>query len=245
MKNKDLATVNPDSGPPSSHLPYLCRAGIAISICWLAGLSIYAATVWPNFVKMTPDEFATFLSGAFAPLALGWVVLGFFQQGHELRQNAHALKLQGDELRNSVEQQRELVQVTRDQLQAELDQVAHERTELARTSNPQLRFRQAGHGTSGRAMMMDFHLTNVGVACTEVKVSIEPSGVRREEAALGTGQQETIRIDGEMDGFVPQTVTITYLNSRQIPGSAVFEIPVENVPGYGIILGKPVAVPSQ
>jgi len=64
---------------------------------------------------MKPDEFATFLAGVFGPLAFLWLVLGFFQQGAELRHSADALWLQGQELQNSVEQQRNLVEVTREQ----------------------------------------------------------------------------------------------------------------------------------
>jgi hypothetical protein len=233
-----------DNLEPPKNPTLLAKAGLAATAIWVLALTSYIFAIWPNFVAMTPDQFAGFLSGAFAPLALGWVVLGFFQQGHELRQNAHALKLQGDELRHSVEQQRELVQVTREQLQAELDRVVHERAELARTSNPQLRLQKAGHMTTSGTMLMDFYLVNVGVACTEVKASIEPSGIKLDEAALSTGQRISIRIGGEIGKFVPQTVTITYLNARQIPGSAVFEIPVENVAGYGSTLGTPAVIPD-
>lgn len=58
----------------------------------------------------------------FAPLAFGWLVLGFLQQGKELRmsneelQNSvNALKLQADELRNSVEQQKIMSGVAKSQ----------------------------------------------------------------------------------------------------------------------------------
>ena len=217
----------------------LTRLGMVFSAAWISALSIYAFNVWENFLAMTPDGFATFLAGAFSPLALGWVVLGFLQQGHELRQNAEALRLQSEELRNSVEQQRDLVEVTREQLHAELARSAHDRDELARVSNPQFRFTEGGHMTSDGMMQKDFTLVNVGVTCTDVLVLFEPLGLRRSFVTLPTGHPEQIRVTGRMGEFVPQTVMITYLNSRQLPGSAVFQIPVEDIAGYGLVLASP------
>jgi hypothetical protein len=44
-----------------------------------------------------------------APVAFIWLVLGFLQQGDELRLSTQALIYQVDELRESVEQQKQLV----------------------------------------------------------------------------------------------------------------------------------------
>jgi hypothetical protein len=58
---------------------------------------------------MRLNEVGDFLAGAFGPLAILWLVLGFFQQGIELRQGTDALRLQAKELNNSVAQQSEMV----------------------------------------------------------------------------------------------------------------------------------------
>ena len=68
---------------------------------------------------MDLNESGDFLAGVFGPLALLWLILGFFQQGLELRQNTQALELQAEELRNSVEQQRAIVVATREQIEHE------------------------------------------------------------------------------------------------------------------------------
>lgn len=65
-----------------------------------------------NLSTMDLNEVGDFLAGAFGPLAILWLVLGFFQQGIELRQGTAALNLQGDELKNAVEQQRLLADVS-------------------------------------------------------------------------------------------------------------------------------------
>ncbi|MDX2210775.1 MAG: hypothetical protein SFV20_10510 [Sphingopyxis sp.] len=94
--------------------------GAGATVIYLGALGMYAFAMRANFLAMHPNEFGDFLAGAFSPLAFFWLVLGYIQQGEELKNSADALWLQGHELQNSVEQQRELVQVTREQL-------AHER----------------------------------------------------------------------------------------------------------------------
>lgn len=101
---------------PVAHAHRLMVGGLWASGLYLAALGLYALNQWDAMLAMKPDQFATFLSGAFAPLAFLWLVLGFKQQGDELKNSAEALWLQGEELRNSVEQQRQLVEVSREQL---------------------------------------------------------------------------------------------------------------------------------
>jgi hypothetical protein len=90
--------------------------GLVLTVLYVAGFGIYAASQRDAFIAMSSADFGTFLSGVFAPLAFLWLVLGFFQQGDELRHSADALWLQGEELRNSVEQQRQMVATQKDQL---------------------------------------------------------------------------------------------------------------------------------
>jgi hypothetical protein len=62
--------------------------------------------------NMDPNAWGDWAGGTFAPLAFLWLVIGYFQQGEELRDNVKALHLQEkalhlqvQELRESVEQQ--------------------------------------------------------------------------------------------------------------------------------------------
>ena len=62
-------------------------AGIAITIIWLGPFVTYGFhTGWSTiFLTDKPNELGDFLAGTFAPVAFLWLVLGFFQQGAELR----------------------------------------------------------------------------------------------------------------------------------------------------------------
>lgn len=63
------------------------------------------------------NNFGDFLAGAFGPLAIFWLVLGFFQQGAELRNSIKSLDLQTRELNASVMQQKEVAQISKEQFQ--------------------------------------------------------------------------------------------------------------------------------
>jgi hypothetical protein len=88
---------------------FLAITGIVLTV-------VYAVFTWwligdrfPTLRVMDLNEVGDFLAGAFGPLAILWLVLGFFQQGIELRQGTDALRLQAKELNNSVAQQCEMV----------------------------------------------------------------------------------------------------------------------------------------
>lgn len=74
--------------------------GCLATIIWLIGLLIYVSHFmgWPKFSAMSPNEFGDFLAGAAAPLAFFWLVIGFFQQGQELKLQREELELQRKEL---------------------------------------------------------------------------------------------------------------------------------------------------
>jgi hypothetical protein len=95
------------------------RIGVIVTVGWvLLGLLLLfrdPARAW----DMPPNEWGDFFAGAFAPLAFLWLVLGYFQQGQELKLNTKALRLQAKELKDSVEQQRALVEVTRAQWESD------------------------------------------------------------------------------------------------------------------------------
>lgn len=94
--------------------------GSAIYIISVIAFLLYCLDVgWVIFEPLQLNQIGDLLAGIFGPLAIFWLVLGFFQQGEELRNSVNTLKLQAKELALSVEQQKELVAVTRDTLEHE------------------------------------------------------------------------------------------------------------------------------
>lgn len=98
----------------------LTGIGVAITLAYLIAAALLGWGEWDEFSGMRPNEVGDFLAGVVGPLALLWLILGYFQQGEELRQSSLALAQQAEELRRSVEQQQALVEVTRAQMDAQV-----------------------------------------------------------------------------------------------------------------------------
>lgn len=112
--------------------------GVGATILYFSGLTYLVSTNWDGFRALTPNEWGDFLAGSLGPLAIFWVVLGFFQQGTELKNSVATLELQAKELANSVEQQRELVHVTRETLEHEREVIESSRLIEKKKLQPKL-----------------------------------------------------------------------------------------------------------
>ena len=112
--------------------------GVLASFVWLLAAAFLIWIKRGELAAMTPNAWGDFFAGCFAPLAFLWLVLGYLQQGEELRLSTEALRLQADELRNSVEQQRALVEVSRLQVETERETLAEERRRQLEMAKPNI-----------------------------------------------------------------------------------------------------------
>lgn len=151
------------------------RFGLAVTTIWLATMATLFYCSGTQASQMKPNEWGDFFAGVFAPLAFLWLVLGYLQQGEELRLSTDALRLQAEELKNSVEQQRELVEVTRQQVEGEREALAYERCQREEEARPS--FVVVGGGGTFRGdgqCIYSFVLSNTGNAATALLVDIAP-----------------------------------------------------------------------
>ncbi len=91
----------------SGHGPdWRLRFSLGVTVGWLLLGFIYISEVvgWTGFVRQQAPALGSFLEGAFAPLAFLWLVVGFFLQQQQLRENTHTIQLQLEQMRRSVEQ---------------------------------------------------------------------------------------------------------------------------------------------
>lgn len=181
------------TGAPSSSKQAkrsLPRLGLGFTALWLVFLAIMALAGWDLLFAQTPNEFGDMLAGVFAPLAFFWLVLGFFQQGEELKASVAALELQGEELRNSVEQQRELVKVSREQMEGEIEALKYERAAAEHAAQPVF-VPRGGASYTGDSVSFDLTFVNAGADATNVtlwmkgKAVVEKGHVQKGEG-IGT-----------------------------------------------------------
>lgn len=77
--------------------------GIIVSAIWLCAFSLLILLKRHTIGDLTLNEWGDLFSGFAAPLALVWLVIGYVQQGEELRLNTRALEAQQEEFRLNTE----------------------------------------------------------------------------------------------------------------------------------------------
>lgn len=145
------------------------KLGLWATAFWIVGAVALLLARQEAALKMTPNEWGDFFSGLFAPLAFLWLILGYMQQGEELRLSTEALRLQAEELRNSVEQQRALVEVSRQQVESERAALEYERELREVDTSPKFLITSGGGVFRGDGQSTyELIFTNAGAAASSV-----------------------------------------------------------------------------
>lgn len=167
---------------------WLYIAGGALTLIYLAALAWYSVGRWAEIRVMQPNNLGDFLSGSFSPLAFAWLVLGFIQQGIELRQNSTALLLQAEELRTAAMHAGAMVELQRKDFELRIQELeeARKKADASKVSQAKRREEQAIREMQPRfrfgLAMRDYQrehivkgaLTNEGPGCASVRILMEP-----------------------------------------------------------------------
>lgn len=150
----------------------LVKVGGATSVAYMFAMLIWAWSQSSNLRTLEPNEVGDLLAGIFSPLAFLWLVLGYFQQGNELKASVKALELQGKELKNSVEQQRALVDVSTRQLEADFEARGEEEAIAEHQAQPRF-YPSIGLNRMGGHNAFTFRFENHAALCTDVVLSVQ------------------------------------------------------------------------
>ncbi|MDM4766150.1 hypothetical protein [Pelomonas sp. SE-A7] len=209
------------------------KVGITLTICWLAvmvafvGFGLFGYGQLPGKV----NEWGDFFAGFFAPLAFLWLVLGYLQQGEELR-------LQAAELKNSVEQQTQLVQETRRQIEQDAEANREERERQHRRAQPVFEYSVLSYADNDTTFEVQCRIANHGMAAREVMLMTEDAEGGDidlgEFSALPRGavNQFTVRLPRAHE--IQISISYTDINNS---------LEVEEV-WMGVIQDKPCFIPS-
>lgn len=216
MDHEDVAKLKADSLADMSDQRRV-RIGAGVSLFYLTTMAVYSYAQRGPVWGLSPNELGDFLAGTFAPLAFLWLVLGFFQQGVELRNSTRALLIQADELRNSVEQQRELVRVTTDQLEHEKGRASRAEEESERLARPKLLLRlnyTSFSQTSPNLIVYAFKLLNAGATCTDVSIWWKENAKSIHLAALPTGGTHDFQLALSEEEYDALSIHVSYVDAR-------------------------------
>ena len=76
-----------------------------VTVYWVLVIFLIISSRYKELMNLGLNELGDFFAGMFGPVAFGWLVLGYIQQGRELKLSSKALRMQTKELNDSVKQQ--------------------------------------------------------------------------------------------------------------------------------------------
>jgi hypothetical protein len=118
----------------------LIKTGLVITVVWGFFLCILIFFKFEDFLSLKLNELGDFSAGAFAPIAFFWLIIGYFQQGKELKLNRGALTAQVVELRQTVEQQKVMAEAATESLRISVKQFAEAAKAESRRWQPIFKF---------------------------------------------------------------------------------------------------------
>lgn len=153
--------------------PNFFKIGFWLTLVYVGSVVGFSLWDWIDMRAMKPHEWGDFLAGVFGPLALLWVVLGFLQQGSELRNSRDALLLQAEELRHSVEAQKDLGLAAWAQVGEERENRAFATQQAKQSSAPRISALGGGGMTSGGEKTAFISIHNDGFKAIRLQFSVE------------------------------------------------------------------------
>ncbi|MBO9680943.1 MAG: hypothetical protein J7556_22175 [Acidovorax sp.] len=221
---------NPSSGRSRAER-WRVRGGLAFSALYLLGVAVLMYSRWDKVVSLELNALGDFFAGAFGPLALLWLVLGYFQQGEELKQNTEALQLQAQELANSVREQRELVNLTNQQLLADMAHRDYEKQRQNQRAQPIFHVKTIPLGDKLNALKRSIQLHNVGADCVSLTVSFESDNIQitgmGDNSRLPHSEKLNISVSIDVPAGRPpdsNVMTVHYVDGNATPQSVRFNI---------------------
>ena len=147
-----------------------------LTLAWIVAASVL---LWCDLsTRDTPleiNQLGDYLAGVAAPLAFMWLVVGYFQQASQIRQNTSALKLQLLELQQSVLQQEKLAAAAKEQCDLMVQSAEDNARTLAAMHQPIFEWRCGEPGLQGNRKKWPLSFYNRAAQATDLKLSPSPS----------------------------------------------------------------------
>ncbi|MFK3768131.1 hypothetical protein [Pseudomonas putida] len=161
---------------PGWHLrQHMTEIGGALTLVYLVGITALTWGRIGTLGAMPLNEVGDFLAGAFGPVAFLWLVLGFLQQGDELRMSTEALKDQAVQLAHSVQHQLDLAEATKKQSEVELTKLQMEQDKLDKALRANFSIHVISSGNEPEAMTMNkIRIWNEGAKVSDLALSFDP-----------------------------------------------------------------------
>lgn len=172
MKEHDDQKNGLSTGNDSS----LIAMGVVITVAYLFVAALFLMCAKGSFGDLKLNEAGDFLAGVFAPLAFLWLVLGFLQQGKELRAQIEELRHTVEASRDQAKAQKRNADVARLTALFELEKMSTDRIRVSASALQQVLEDYASFTLNGIQVMRLFeswrrdHINEMKLSGNEVKL---------------------------------------------------------------------------
>ena len=149
---------------------------------YVGGAILIMASRFDELLKLELNEIGDLSAGIFGPVAFLWLVLGYMQQGRELKISSEALQMQAAELKESVEQQKSLVEAQHESLR-----------NYERSLEPLLELKHSGSEEIEGDWFECFEIRNFGDYCDNVVMHLSSGDVERAPRSLEPLHRDVVR----------------------------------------------------
>jgi len=181
-------------------------------------------------------EAGTFFGGIFGPVALIWLIIGYFRQNQEIIKTSEALETQEVQLSNVIKQLSASADALATSANAQLSLAKHETIKSLKATGPYIRV--FGSAQFDKKYQHTFHLINEGLDMSMVDVECLSEGldvIKRDIGYWATGESNSITVcpdDGDLISF-PYYLMFDYFIG-DVPEKRLFKL---TNPGVGYLQG--------
>lgn len=190
----------------------LSKIGVIATTIYLALIVLLVAWKACTLPSMPLNEIGDFLAGVFGPIAILWLILGFFQQGQELRQNNKALHMQAAELKASVQQQVAMVEAQRIGL-----------SNFDKSLAPLLKLDPVNFAEIDGVQHLLVEVANLGEYCEKIEIYFEGDSYPTTIDALFKDDSKRVYVEvGDVDFDSVHKIKVTYVSRNGVAGVQEF-----------------------
>ena len=208
---------------PPEAISTLTKGAVGFTVVWASGALILQANKWETLGKpLQLNQLGDYAAGAAAPIAFLWLVMGFWQQGREMRAQAM-------ELNASVRAQLAIADTARAQQALEVCREAREEIERMQRSTPLLEvYGVKSQVGNFRKLQLKFSFLNLGLDLMQVKAVLIFGGLREVEVMYTDMLKRGASVDGsaiygEREGAL---LRVTFTDEMQRKGKMTFDVQI-------------------
>lgn len=213
----------------SQQIQWWCSRGLEwwatrLTALYIGGAILIVGSRFDELIVLRLNEIGDLFAGLFGPIAFLWLVLGYIQQGRELKLSSEALQLQAKELKNAVVQQCEMVAAQKASL-----------LNYERSLEPLLHLDVEDAGWVDEDFYVRLALSNTGSYCESVSLSLigSDSKVKKINAdPLVNGASTIVGFNG-VDEWEDFNVVVEYRKISGTTNSQSFSATHHQERGYG------------